>query len=316
MSEASVQNRWREFKVTYAQLSGVKLHMSVGDSQPVEAFGLSEALASLLLVNLMAILDEAIALQMGPEDYRACGTLQVRLRWLHRDGMLVDFDELTEVRRRYEGEVPRTEVARGPRVELESAYFAIERQLAAWGLANLGRMYTVRESVGYCRVYTYDNSEMLHTPFKIEPPKDDDVLATFIDVMDGDRIISSVVQRLPEEIAKKVDPVKARVTTYARVLGNRHYDEQRFMSLASYATNAGGVEQRAIDDARERVQAIEDEIGVLDGLTAEASEDANRGLEQLKTMFNAHLGIVKDAVETLTGLPIVAVPVGKAADRV
>jgi hypothetical protein len=296
VSEASVQNRWKEFKVIYAQLTGAKLHMSVGQGPPIEALGLSESLASLLFVNLMAVLDEAIALQMGPEDYRACGTLQNRPR--------------------YEGDEPRTEIGRDPRAELQGACVAIEQQLAAWGLANVGRMYTVRETIGYCRVYSYGAEEMLHTPWAIEPPKDDDILATFIDVLDGDRIISSVVQRLPEALAADVDPVAARVATYARALSNRHYDEHRFTSLATYATHAGGVEQRAIDDARERVKAIEGELSVLDGLKADASEEAGRRLEDLRMMFNAHLGIVKEAAEALETLPIIAMPTGKAADQV
>jgi hypothetical protein len=53
---------------------------------------------------------------------------------------------------------------------------------------------------------------------------------------------------------------------------------------------------------------------VLDDLTVVANGDAERRLAELRTMFNAHLGIIREAVDALERLPIIAAPVGKAAD--
>ncbi len=314
MTGATIQNNWKDFKASYALLTGTKLYFGVGENPPIADQALSEAVAKLLIASLMGLLERAIELMMTVEDYRACGTLQTRLRWLNRDNELVDFDELTMVRRRYEDDMPRGSWERDVHAELAAAYAAIERQLAAWGLADTGRPYQIRQIVRFARVERYGEGEFVHSLWSVQEPHPDDVLGRFIDVMDGERIVSSRMQVLTPAEADGVNATQARLATYERVLADRHHLEDRFRLMSERAAAGEPIYASSIDEAQRALASTKAEFAVIEVLKDGIGEADGPDYESLRQRFNAHLSAVGETVARLAVLPVAADPVGKTSD--
>jgi len=129
-----MKDTWHLFKVRKALLTTSAL--CFGGNVPNAEVRIPEILgatSSLLYVNLVAILDEATATQMSPDQFDQCGRLVNRLGWLNKRGKILDFEGLDRIRSR-RNELGHESGKDATVDELNSAFAAVQKQLVHWRL--------------------------------------------------------------------------------------------------------------------------------------------------------------------------------------
>ena len=126
---------WHIFKIRRALLTDQNLCFAV-DGVPNFVIRLPElqrATASMLYVNAVALLDDAIETRLSPVELTTARTLGRRLKTLRDRGDLLNYEALDLIRFRRNEIGHELEKDATPE-ELDTACGAIQNQLAAWGL--------------------------------------------------------------------------------------------------------------------------------------------------------------------------------------
>lgn len=130
---------WRVFRLRVEVSTDPRIGFVYTPTNAVLFPPLVEVVASLLYVDLVSILDKAMAMQMRARDYKRLVTIDRRLQFLDTAGKLLDFAALDAMRRRRNDiahKVVRLDVA-----ELNAAIATVQAQLEAWGLVGPAPTY-------------------------------------------------------------------------------------------------------------------------------------------------------------------------------
>jgi len=138
----SIKEAWHLFQIRRTILTSNMLCVAPagvinGDIRFPE---LTQATASILYLNLLGLLEEAIASQMSETDFERCVNLKNRLEWLNKRGQLIDWANLDALRER-RNEVAHESNKAATVDELNTACSVVEDQLVAWGLIQPGPKY-------------------------------------------------------------------------------------------------------------------------------------------------------------------------------
>lgn len=140
----TIASTWHTFQIRRALLTSQFLAFSFHHvNATMKLPQIQAATASLLYINLLSILDDAMATQMTTDEYARCGKVHNRITFLRARGKVLDEAGLFAIKDR------RNEIGHEPEKdatvdELNSAVEKVEEQLLAWGLIQRLPAYELR----------------------------------------------------------------------------------------------------------------------------------------------------------------------------
>jgi hypothetical protein len=140
----TIADTWHMFQVRRALLTDPSLAFSFHHvNATMRLPQIQAATASLLYINLLSILDDAMATQMTEEEYRRCGKLHNCITFLRARGKILDEAVLLAIkdRRNAIGHEPNKDATVD---ELTAAVAEVEEQLLSWGLIQQEPPYELR----------------------------------------------------------------------------------------------------------------------------------------------------------------------------
>jgi hypothetical protein len=141
----SVCEAWHVFQVRKALMThwSVGFDFGFGFNSSLRTPLLRDAIASLLYVELVTILDEAFEEHMAPDEYTRGKKVKNRIKLLSANGDLIDPKGLLKINDR-RNDIGH-ELEKGATVkELEDATEVVKAQLLSWGLVRDKGAYSVR----------------------------------------------------------------------------------------------------------------------------------------------------------------------------
>lgn len=128
-----IESTWRMFQIRRALLTSKFLAFSFYHINATVRFPeIQTATASLLYINLLSILDAAMATQMTAEEYERCGNVRNRVMFLRARGKILDEPGLIAIKDR-RNEMGHEAGKDATVDELAAAVEKVEEQLLAWG---------------------------------------------------------------------------------------------------------------------------------------------------------------------------------------
>lgn len=139
----TIESTWHMFQIRRALLTSKFLAFSFYHINATVRFPeIQAATASLLYINLLSILDAAMATQMTAEEYERCGNVRNRIMFLRARGKILDESGLIAIKDR-RNEIGREAGKDATVDELAAAVEKVDEQLLAWGLIQRRPPYEV-----------------------------------------------------------------------------------------------------------------------------------------------------------------------------
>ena len=134
VSTVSIASSWHIFMIRKTVLTSNRLALTMGGmiTEPIRLPEIGQTASSLLLVDLLSILDNAMQAKMGAAEYERGKKTKNRLEMLNKSGNLIDLDRMLEINRR-RNEIAHTVDAEATVDELDAAARLIRQQLVSWG---------------------------------------------------------------------------------------------------------------------------------------------------------------------------------------
>lgn len=130
-----MKEAWHVFQIRRALLSTPYLGYSLGSvNTEMRVPQLRTAAASILYMNAVSLLGEAVRTRLTPQELKDNRGLRKRLEVLSNGGLLLDYDALEGVCLR-RNEIAHEQDRDATIAELDEACAVIQRQLVAWDLA-------------------------------------------------------------------------------------------------------------------------------------------------------------------------------------
>jgi len=133
----SISEVWHLFQIRKALLANRYLCLSFGPVASMHLAEIQQATASLLYINLVAILDDAMETQMSPAEHKDLRNVHSRITYLRDRGKTLDACELIRIKAK-RNDLGHEFGYSATIEQLEADCAIVQAQLVAWGLVPAG----------------------------------------------------------------------------------------------------------------------------------------------------------------------------------